>query len=153
MITAQVENLTERLDELKGFFAGHYEELSEHKGRFPLSPQYGEYLRRDAAGQALFVSLREDGKLCGYFVGFVTFGLHYETCLTLSPDIFYTVPEHRNGSPKAAIKLFREVEREARRRGVKLWTVGDKVKHPCGPLFKFLGFEPFEVIHAKWIED
>lgn len=152
MISACVESLTEHLGELKAFFDEHYEELSEHKGRHPLAPKYEEYLRRDAEGQVLFVALREDGALQGYFVGFVTWGLHYSTCLTLSPDIFYTLPKHRRGFPKGAIKMFREAEREARRRGVSLWTVGEKFKHQCGALFKFLGFEPFEIVHAKWLD-
>lgn len=151
MISAGVESLTGGLEELKRFFGEHYEELSEHKGRFPLLPQYDEYLRRDAMGQVLYVALREDGDLVGYFVGFVTWGLHYSTCLTLSPDIFYTLPRFRDGSPKGAIRMFREAEREAKRRGVRLWTVGEKIKHQCGSLFKYLGFEPFEIMHAKWL--
>src|SRR6185436_8871648 len=83
MITAQVESLTERLEELKAFFPKHWDVLALNKDVVPLDPQYAKYLRRDALGLVLFVSLRKDGDLIGYFVGFVAPGLHYQTCLTL----------------------------------------------------------------------
>jgi hypothetical protein len=61
MITAQVESLTDRLDELKPFFPAHWEELGIYRDRMPLDPIYDEYLARDAAGSALLVTLRKDG--------------------------------------------------------------------------------------------
>ena len=66
MITAQVESLTERLEEMKPLFPMHWEELALNKDRVPLDPMYEIYLERDANGQVLFVTLRELGKPVGY---------------------------------------------------------------------------------------
>lgn len=153
MLTAQVENLTERLEEMKPLFPLHWEELALNRDKVPLDPQYDEYLRRDALGMVLFVTLRERGELVGYFVGFVAPGLHYRTCLTLTMDIFYLAPAHRNGSPKGALLLFREVEREARRRGVNRMFMGVKLHRDAGAIFQRLEYQPVETYYSKWIGD
>lgn len=151
MIVAAVESLTQRLEELKAFFPSHYSELALNQSEVPLDPQYDEYLRRDAAGSVLFVALREAGALIGYYVGFVASGLHYRTCLTLQTDIFYLSPDHRNGSPVPALKLFRAVEQEARRRGVQRWFVGSKTHRDASRLFQHLKFDLVETHYAKML--
>lgn len=149
MLTAQVENLTDSLEEMKPLFPIHWEELALNKDRVPLDPQYDVYLARDAAGGILYVTLRQDGKLVGYFVGFIAPGLHYQTCLTLTMDIYWTHPSIRGGT--AAIRLFRTVEKEAKRRGVQRVVYGSKNHKDSSRLFGALGCEPIETYHSKWI--
>lgn len=149
MLTAQVENLTARLEEMKSLFPEHWEELALNKDKVPLDPQYDIYLARDACGEVLFVTLRRDGELKGYFVGFVSPGLHYRSCLTLTMDIFWTHPDIRGGS--AGLRLFKAVEREARRRGVHRVFYGSKNHKDASRLFAALGCEPVETYHSKWI--
>ena len=151
MIVAAIESLTERLEEIKALFPKHWEELALNKDKVPLDPQYDVYLSRDAAGQVMFCCVRKDGQIIGYFVGFVTPGLHYRTCLTLQMDIFFIDPAYRDGTSTAPVKLFRAVEKEAKRRGVQRWVVGSKVAHDASRLFEFLGFEKIETIYSKWI--
>jgi GNAT superfamily N-acetyltransferase len=151
VITFCVENLTEHLDELKPIFPQHWAELALNKDKVPLDPQYEEYLRRDSIGQVLFVAGREAGKLAAYFVGFVAPGLHYKTCLTLTMDIFYVLPEYRKGS--AGTRLFRCVEQEAIRRGVHRVFMGSKLHKDSSALFERLGYEPCELYHTKWLGD
>lgn len=148
MITAQVESLTERLEEMKPLFPLHWEELALNKDKVPLDPQYEEYLRRDAQGGVLFVTLRELGELVGYFVGFVAPGLHYRTCLTLTMDIFYVRPDKRG---RCGVKLFRAVEAEAKRRGVQRMFVGSKCHKDASWLFERLGYEEVERYYSKWM--
>lgn len=149
MITCMVESLTERLEEMKVLFPLHWKELALNQDQVPLDPQYEVYLDRDARGEICFVAMRENGEMIGYFVGFVAPGLHYKTCLTAIMDIFFVRPDKRNGS--AGVKLFREVEKELRRRGVKRWCVGSKLHADASALFKRLGFEPIETFYSKWL--
>lgn len=151
MITAQIESLN--LDELKPILPLHYEELSLHQNHgFPLNPQYGVYLERESRGELIYATLRECGELIGYFVGFVAPGLHYQDCLTLHMDIFYVVPEHRGAH--GGITLFSAVKREAKRRGVKAWYVGNKehAKVHATALFEAMGFEKAETTYCMWLE-
>lgn len=149
MTTCQVESLTERLEEMKSLFPAHWKELALNQDQVPLDPQYEVYLDRDARGEVVFVAMRDAGEMIGYFVGFVSPGLHYRTCLTCIMDIFFVRPDKRNGS--AGIKLFRTVEKELRRRGVKRWFVGSKLHADASVLFRRLGFEPVETYYSKWM--
>lgn len=154
MITAQIESLTQGLEELKPLLPLHYEELSLHQFHgIPLNPQYDEYLRRDAAGMVLYVTLREDGKLIGYFIGFIASGMHYKDCLTLTMDIFYVIPEHRGS--KGGITLFSAVKNEAKRRGVKAWFMGNKEhsKVHATALFEAMQAEKAETYYCLWLGD
>lgn len=153
VITAQVESLTERLDELKVFFPAHAAELDTYADRRPLMPDYNDYLRRDAAGQVLLVTVRRDGALIGYFVGFVVRALHYQTTLTCLQDIFFITPEARDGSPRAALKLFEAVTAACKRRGVKELRLGCKLAHDTSALFAHLGAIEVERVWSLWLEN
>ena len=149
MLTAHVENLTERLEDLKPLFPLHWEELALNKDKVPLDPQYHVYLQRDARGEVIFVTLRDKGELVGYFVGFVAPGLHYQTCLTCHLDIFYLRPDKRGA--RGGVILFKAVEAELKRRGVQRWFVGSKAHKDASRLFEALGFDHVETTYSKWI--
>lgn len=151
MITAQVEPYMDCLPELMACYDHHWEELALNKDKVPLAPQYDVYEARDDAGQLMLVTLREAGRLVGYFIGFIAPGLHYKTCLTLTMDIFWTHPDVRGGF--AGVKLFRAVEKDARRRGVHRIFYGSKMHKDASRLFEFLKMEPVEMYYTKWIGD
>jgi len=150
MLTAQIERLTDVLPELKPLLPQHYDDLSLHRAHgVPLQPQFGTYLDRDAQGMVVCATLRQGGLIVGYKIGFVAPGLHYETCLTASPDIFFIAHEYRGGT--GALKLFRCYEGELRRRGVSLWMDGSKNHKSTERLFMALGFQPTETVFSKWL--
>jgi len=151
MITAQIEEMGPFIQEVMPMLHQHWEELALNKDKVPLDPQYEVYMAREASGQSMVVTLREAGRLVGYFVGFVAPGLHYKTCLTLTMDIFWTHPDIRGGL--AGVKLFRAVEKEAKRRGVQRIFYGSKLHKDASRLFEFLKMEPVEVYYSKWIGD
>lgn len=151
MITAQVEPYKDCLPDLMACYDQHWEELALNKDKVPLAPQYDVYEARDDAGQLLLVTLRDTGRLVGYFIGFIAPGLHYKTCLTLTMDIFWTHPDVRGGF--AGVKLFRAVEKDARRRGVHRIFYGSKMHKDASRLFEFLKMEPVEMYYTKWIGD
>lgn len=151
MLTAHVENLTERLEELKPLFPLHWEELALNKDKVPLDPQYHVYLERDARGGVIFVTLRDKGELVGYFVGFVAPGLHYQTCLTCHMDILYLRKDKRGG--RGGLILLKAVQAELKRRGVQRWFVGTKAHMDIGRLFEAMGFTHVETTYSMWMGD
>lgn len=151
MLTAQVEPFRPFLLEVQDLLSKHWEELALNKDKVPLDPQYDVYAARDDAGQVMVVTLRDAGRLVGYFVGFVAPGLHYQTCLTLTMDIFWTHPDIRGGF--GGVRLFRAVEKEAKRRGVHRMFYGSKLHKDASRLFEFLKMEPVEMYYSKWIGD
>jgi GNAT superfamily N-acetyltransferase len=151
MITCQVEPFPPFLEEVKPILPIHWEELALHKEKVPLDPQYNVYLERDAQGGVISVTAREDGKLIGYFVGFIAPGLHYQTCLTCTMDIFYVHPDHRGGG--TGYHLFKSAEKELKRRGVQRLFVGSKLHKDASWLFEKLGYEEVERYYSAWLGD
>jgi len=154
MLTAQVEELTsETLEEAKPLLPAHYDELAEHKlAGIPLDPQYGLYLARASAGQVLYITLRFEGRLVGYLVSFVAPGMHYQSCLTATGDIFFVFPDKRG--LEGGKLLFTAWVKECRRRGIQLAQVGMKSRHAkyVRPLLEAIGFVETEVIFWQFLE-
>lgn len=138
-----------QVEEIQKILPEHYEELALNKDQVPLRPQWNVYKQREDAGQLLYVTARELGELVGYFIGFIAPGLHYETCLTCTLDIFYVRKDKRTGS--AGVRLFRAVEAELKHRGVQRWFMGSKVHADASALFKRIGAEPVETYYSKWL--
>ena len=95
MITAAPEPWRPTIDEMMPLLPLHWEELALDRDKVPLQPQWRVYDERDARGELQIVVLREDGRLIGYYWGFIAPGLHYASCLTATMDIFFVHPEHR----------------------------------------------------------
>lgn len=150
MITFSVECFSDVYAELLPLLNAHYGEISTHKDHgIPLSPQVETYRAREADGTLLMVIGRNEGEIVAYFVAFIAPALHYCSCLTCLPDIFF-VEKTRRGA-MIGTKMFRFVEQELRRRGVKRWAVGSKVAHDASALFRHLDFEPVETTFEKWL--
>lgn len=150
MITFVIEPFSSVYAELLPLLHQHYGEISTHKDHgVPLEPQVGVYRAREADGSLLMVIGRERGEIVAYFVAFIAPGLHYASCLTCLPDIFFVREDKRTGL--AGVRMFRFVEKELRRRGVKRWAVGGKVVHDASALFKFLDFQAVETTFEKWL--
>jgi GNAT superfamily N-acetyltransferase len=148
----QLESFEERLEELQTLLPLHYRELALNQDKVPLSPLYDIYIQRERLGQLIFMTMRQDSELVGYFIGFIAPGLHYSTCLTCTMDIFFIRPDIR-GSGLPGLKLFRALEKELKQRGVHRWFVGSKAKADASALFERLDFEKVEVYYSKWIGD
>lgn len=151
MLTASVENWDVILPELKTLLPAHWEELALNKEHVPLDPQYDVYNERNRRGELMFIGVRSAGQLVGYFVGFVAPGLHYQTCLTCTMDVFYIWPEYR-GQHGGQI-LFRAVEKECRRRGVNRIFVGSKMHKDASWLFQKMGYTEVERYYSMWLGD
>lgn len=150
MITFHIERFSDVYAEMYPLLVEHYEEISQHKEKdVPLEPQADVYAARESSGNLLMVIARDAGRVVGYFVAMIAPALHYKSCLTCSPDIFYVKSEYRRDGTAAG--MFKFTEKELRRRGVKVWMVGSKHAHNVTQLFEHLGFEPFEITYAKWL--
>jgi len=150
-ITAQAESFMTVRPELERLFPKHWEELALDKDKVPLDVDWPRYAQLERAGILLFITLRQNGRLVGYYMGFVMPHLHYKSTTTLAMDIYWTHPDIRGGF--AGRRLLRKVEEEARARGVKRMFAVSKDHKDSSRLFNALGFKPIETVHSKWIGD
>ena len=152
MITSQIETLANGgLAEIQVLLPEHHKELGLFQSKMPLRPLYQKYLDQELTGGLVYATLRSDGELIGYWISFVAPGLHYGTTLTATMDILWIRPDHR-GKDSGQL-LHDTMERELRRRGVKLWWAGSKNHREIEGWLVKLGFEKAEVYLAKWLGD
>lgn len=148
MLVAQVERLSDCMEEWAAHHPDHWRELALNRDVIPLNPDYARYRAMDEAGLILFVTLRDEGRLVGYFVGFLMNCLHYQVP-TCTMDIFWTHPSIRGRF--GGVRLFRAVKAELQRLGVVRCFVGEKLHKPAGRLFRYLGFKPIEQYYSLLI--
>ena len=151
MITMQRESLGDSLPELMPILPLHFEELALDKDKAPLDPQYDKYIVREQLGELEFFTVRENGELVGYFIGFTAPGMHYKSTLTCIMDIFYIHPEKRGG--KLGRQLFMFVREQLKARGVKRWFNGSKCHLDASWLFESIGMTKVETYYSEWIGD
>jgi len=153
MITAQIESFERALPELTPLFEQHWRDLALMQNRVPLAPQYGEYIRREREGSMTLATVRKDGGIVAYYTVQIAPGLHYSQTLTAHMDMMYIV-ENMKGRG-LAFPLLRCVERELKRRHVKVWYSGWKAGKSQGMeyLHDLWGFEPADIHAVKWIGD
>lgn len=148
-LSFQVEAWSDALPEMRLLFLRHWEELALDQESVPLDPNYKRYGELEASGALSCVTVRENGRLVGYAVMFVTPGLHYCSCLEARMDMFWIMPEVRGRM--GGKRLFRAVEKELRRRGVQRVYVGSKLHRDVGRLFTALGYRPIETWYSKML--
>lgn len=151
-ITIQTETWHPFIDEIQPMLPLHWEELALNRDKVPLDPRYDMYEVLDAQNALLVVSIRDNGVVRGYFIGIVNAHMHYSSQVVLAMDIFWLHPDIR-GKGMLGVKLFREVENEAKRRGVHTLLFGSKLHKDASRLFDFLKMKPIETYYSKWIGD
>lgn len=149
-LSLQVENFSSWIEEAKPLLIRHWEELALDKDRVPLNPQWERYAELEAAGALSTVTMRRNGALVGYSIMFVTPGLHYRDCLEARMDIFWISPEVRGRF--GGVRLFKAVEAELKRRGVKRVYCGSKLHKDVSRLFWLMGYHAIEQWFCKWLE-
>jgi GNAT superfamily N-acetyltransferase len=151
MITATVESFMGAWPELQPHLPRHHEELALYKDKMPLDVSILRYASWEADGSLLFVAVRCDGALVGYFVGIIGTSPHYQTTLCCKMDVIYLTPEHRGAGTGRL--LMTTIRAELKRRGCQVWYMGSKNHKPIEALFLACGFEPCETYFSQWIGD
>lgn len=155
-----VEPFMERIEELKPLLIDHWRELALNQDKVPLDVRWEVYEEACKNNGLLFVTMRDEGKLAGYFVGFVAPGLHYRACLTLQMDVFWIHPDYRGEDSLEKVEelmhaegLFKMVQAQAKLRGVQRIFAGSKLHKDASFLFEQLGYTEVERYHTLWVGD
>jgi len=151
LLTTHVEKFSNCYLEMQALNKDHYDEISVHKKHdIRLEPDYQRYFKLEQDGSLLYVTLRNQGKIVGYYIGFILPDLHYKSCLSAFQDILFISLKARGQN--AFPLLVDAVECEAKRRGCKRITFGVKEKHKLHMQKQLLDlyYEPFEVHYCKW---
>lgn len=139
--------------ELPPLFYRHWMEVATDKDRIALDPDWQKYCEIDGAGLLVCHTLRVEGELAGYFISVVVPALHYKRSLQAFQDIYYILPEYRQGW--LAYRFFRWTDRELKNRGVQRRSVMRKLHLDprLDRLWLRLGYRPIEMWYSKILED
>lgn len=141
-ITVQTEKWADVVGEMRPMFEEHFLELGVNQHRIHVKADEERYLGLEKLGILFVLTVRAEGELTGYFVGFIMPHLHY---LGAGPwamtDMYYIKPQHRRG---AGLKLFRAFKQLARDRGCKFAVTSCKVHEDHSAFLEKLG--------AKWTD-
>jgi GNAT superfamily N-acetyltransferase len=151
-VTYQVESWSEYFPEVWPLWIQHYKEVALDQAYISLDPDIERYESYAKAGHLFILSMRDAGKLVGYFVGIVSGHLHYKSTLMCFTDLFYVLPTYRKGL--AGVRLFREAETALRALGVRRIQTATKLHAhlDISRLLERLGYARAEVAYHKLLE-
>lgn len=149
MITFHVESWSDVWREMEPHWKGHWEEVAMNRDTILLDPDIEAYNAMERVGGLHIVVAREAGALVGYHISLVRPHLHYRNDLHAFTDLYYIAKSHRKGS--AGVRLFKEVERTLKARGVVKMFTGTKLSLDMSRIFEYLGWTETERLFTKYI--
>jgi len=149
-MTVQSERWPEVSGAIKPLLQKHWEEIALDREAIPLDPDYERYALLDAAGILHFTTVREDGRLVGYYASTVAPHPHYKSTLFAFLDVYFILPEFRGA--RTALLLFTAMEKAMRKLGVRKLVSMTKLDHDVSPLFEKLGWRAVETAYTKLLE-
>jgi GNAT superfamily N-acetyltransferase len=105
----------------------------------------------DAKGILHILTLRDEGRMVGYYLAFVFPHVHYFSSGLMSfTDVYYVQPRYRRG--EYGVALLTEAERTLRDRGVTKAYLSCKVHKDLTPLFELLGWHKTDYAFSKMLK-
>ena len=150
-ITYTLESWDEVVDEMKVLWQDHWAEVAMDQATIPLDPDYDLYRELDHSGQLHIVVVRRSGSVIGYHISIIKRHLHYKGTLHGFTDVYFIKPDERKGM--VGVRLFKEVERTLRQRGVQKMVTGTKLSLDMSRIFERLGWRETERTFTKYIGD
>jgi len=149
--TYQEESYAQVVDEIQPLIKSHWKEIASCKDKIKLNPNFNMYKTMNELGILRIFTVRDFGKLVGYFIVMCQPHLHYSDHVYAMNDIIYIDPEYRGST--IAFKLLRSVEKRLKKDGVSVLMINMKVYAPFDRLLEKLNFENTERVYSKYIGD
>jgi len=151
MTTFLVENWADIKEEAAPLWVPHYEEVGQNKQKMKLDPDIEKLDWLNSQGKLHIVTARKEGELVGYHASIIETLTHYKTILSAQADLYWIRKDCRAGG--VPLKLFKEVERTLKARGVQIMYDATKLYLDHDRLFTHLGYKAIERRYSKWIGD
>jgi len=151
MIKFNIEKYSQVNEDIKELIKLHYDEIAVDKDVIPLDPDWDRYKNLCETNVLTIVTARDEGKLVGYSIFFITNHLHYKSTKYANNDLLYLHPDYRRGT--TGIKLIKASEKFLLDKKVDkiLWHI--KFNKDFRILLHRLGYVDEDVIVGKIIKD
>ncbi len=139
MITYRDERYCQCINEIVPLFTNHWKEIANHQGVIPLDPDFDKYQNVEDNNMLRIYTARDDGKLIGYFISFVSPHMHYKSTIYALNDIMYIDPSYRGST--VGFRLIKGAMVDLKSNcGVDKLVIHMKVTHEFRKLLTKLGF-------------
>lgn len=151
-LSYQQEDYKDVVYEIETLHQMHYDEVAIHQDYIPLAKNYAGYWKLYSDGKLFCMTVRnEAGRLIGYVLAIIQWGLHNATSIFANTDLHFLQPEYRRGF--AGIRLFVEYERILKSLGVEKVTSVSKTHIDRDKIYDYLGWDKQEVVYTKIIKE
>lgn len=124
----------------------HWREVGRNQDLIPLDIDFEFYLQSEAIGFLRFYTMRQGGKLVGYWLGFSRPAPHYKSTKHAFTDADYIANEHR----WAALWFYRFIERQLLAEGVvRIYNAGKPNANAKCEFLEKLGYAQREIGYEK----
>lgn len=147
MITYQIEKWNSVQPEIEPYAVAHFLETESHLEEIPMDMDWEKLKGLDDLGMLHTVTVRDNGKLVGYFVSLISTHFHYKSTLHAMVYLYYLRPENRGNY--VGIKMFQFAEEKLKEIGIQKILSGTKVHLNFSSLFERLGYKNTELIFEK----
>lgn len=149
MVTVQTERWLQIQNEIEGVAAYHWRDLALDKLLFKRDLDHEAYRTLETLGRLHVVVARDGMKLVGYVVCFVMpHHLHYMSSGSVAlADMYYLMRDYRKGG--LGVRMFREMERGLKQRGVIRAHMSCKVHEDHTKLFEGMGWTLTDLTFSK----
>lgn len=132
-------------------FAQHWGEIALNKDAIPLDIDWGRYQAVENLGRLHIVTMRDAGRLVGYYCAFLDTHFHYKSTLFAFTDVYFLLPEYRRAN--TAFKFFQFVEKTLQDHPAKpiKATTATKLHSDKTRFFQAMKWEPTETVLTKML--
>ena len=131
-------------DEIYPLFLEHHAEIGEIKD-LPLDPNCEAYKNLDALGMVRVYIAREEGKIIGYCVFFISQSMHYKQIKDAVQDIVFINKDHRGFGKK----FMEWCDEELRKEGVNVIHRYSSSERDLGPIYKRNGYDFKALVYSR----
>jgi hypothetical protein len=146
MITFQTESPEPFTQEALALFKEHYNEIAERKDVIKLDPNLENYNTLYEKNALEIHTIRENEKLIGYSLWFLTKHIHYKNSLTANSDVLYISPDHRKGM--TGVKFIKWSIEQIKKRKPQRLMFHVKPFLDYSPILERFGANEFETIYT-----
>lgn len=136
------------INEMLPLLERHWQEVALCDAFGPVDIAEDAYRRAEEGGMLrIYTARRDDNALVGYAAYFVLPNLHYRSKPVAESDVFFLVPEERQGL--AGLRLLQFADKALTAENVAVIINRVKVSHDCGRLFERMGYKHHEKLYLK----
>ena len=149
MLDLKIESLFDILSEMEELTKFHYQEITLHKDKVKLNPDWETYKKLEDNNQFFLFTARINKELIGYSAFFLKSHIHYRDILVASNDVLFLKKEHRVG--RVGLKLIKYSEQKMKELGANKITWHIKASNDFRPILHRMSYIDEDIIVGKML--